>query len=145
VPNTVNMNKKIKLQNSESSFKQGVLMGFIISFGLIFFAYPIEDTVWGIVFQFTIGTSFMGIIFSVLVMCVTSILLSAFTQTLDVKFNREELFNLLMRTHLPLFLGVVIGIAGIFNFQISKPITFWMLEVISLAFLFNELRIKEVV
>ncbi|TCC88244.1 hypothetical protein EZ428_21220 [Pedobacter frigiditerrae] len=128
-----------KLKTSETSFKAGIYLGFLISLGLTFFIYTSGNKTLELIFQLTIGTGFIGIIFNVLIMCLTSILLFLFPNLLT-KYTKEKLFNLVVRTHIPLFLGIIIGLFRLINFEVSRSIIFWTLELISLTLLIYNLN-----
>lgn len=133
------MKEKIKTLRTETSFKAGIYLGFLISIGLTFFIYPSGNKPIELIFQLTIGTGFIGIIFNVLVMCFTSILVFLFP-ILSTKYTKEQLFNLIVRIHIPLFLGIIIGLFRLINFEVSKNITFLILELVSLTLLIHNLN-----
>lgn len=138
------MNQKFKAAFSpEASFKQGVLFGFIISLGLIFLIYKPYNTFLELVFQIAIGVGFIGIVLNILMMLITSTLLSVFSffsKTLVAKFRKEQLFNLLMFSHLPLLLGIIIGIFRLFYFNINSIPVLVFLEIVSLLFFIYNIK-----
>lgn len=127
------------LPNAETSFKHGVYLGFFISFGLVFFIYPLDKEPLELFFLLIIGTGFIGIVFNLLIMLITSILLFL-PLNLAAKYSKEQLFNLVMRSHLPLFLGIVFRILKVFNVGIPLNISFVALEFISIFFLIYNIR-----
>jgi hypothetical protein len=138
------MNQKFKAAFSlEANFKQGVLLGFILSFGLIFLIYKPYNTFLELVFQILIGVGFIGIVLNILMMLITSTLLSVFSffsKTLAAKFRKEQLFNLLMFSHLPLLLGIIIGIFRLFYFNINSIPILVFLEIVSVLFFIYNIK-----
>ena len=138
------MNQKFKAAfNPEVSFKQGVLLGFMISFGLIFLIYKPQNTLLELVFQLIIGVGFIGILLNILMMLITSTLLSVFSffsSALAAQFKKEQLFNLLMFSHVPLLLGIIIGILKVLNFTINSIPILAFLEVVSVIFFIYNIK-----
>ncbi len=135
---------KLTSSNANKSFKDGVILGFIISIGVFLLVNNLEGSYYEILSSIIFGIVFTGIIFNVCIMFFTNSFISLISiafksqnNPLFKNIDREQWFELVIKCHLPQVLGVI-GLLRYFGYDIPTRTVFISLEVISITILINQ-------
>lgn len=133
-----------RLAYSEKAFKEAVVAGFFIGFGIVLNLIPALESgalgkVGAILITIIIGFSFWGIGFNLLALLLSSILSWLLQIGLKVEVEKEKIFMVLVWSHVPLTLGILSGLIRLVDARIDvSGYALLVLELVSLVLLISK-------